>query len=460
MRRASLVFAAALVALAPRAARAQDATDDAGEKEPAPAPAAAPPAAAPPPPPEPPRPPAPPLSPALTIAGAQVSPPPNPGAAGDGLSAPGLSPLVIHGYVIPTLLAAHRSDAVARDKLTLGVASTRFGVVFAGEPFEMWRYRVEATFDAAMLSNRDAAARAVVTDVGIVDTTGTGSSTPGTAVTHTFITDVNIQEATVSFQPIDWFYATLGHMRMPFSVAQGAVLTAQMFPRRPAPSNLFTSGADDGLVGTFDLLERRMQIRVGAFNGSSLGLQVPQTTPLGPVYSAFVDVQPLGTLPPREGDSGRGPLRIGLGMGALYRNGALFDAKGFEATRFRDVRLSAAVRLAFRGLFLQGEYLRRVQTDNLSLRPSLATGAYVQASYYYRIDRIALGPIGRFGVSVEDENFAGQRTTSYEGGIAFYPRADVPQPDALRLILQYAGERRSPSEETANAGIFSLQIRW
>src|SRR4029078_12976217 len=117
---------------------------------------------------------------------------------------------------------------------------------------------------------------------------------------------------------------------------------------------------------------------------------------------------------------------------------------------YRDVRLSTAIRASFYGLFVQGEYLRRLQTDELSYRPASATGAYAQSSYYVRVlHSIALGPLARYGLTVQDQSFAPQRTPSFEAGIAFYPRADLPEPDVIRLIAEYLHESRSPFDEVS-----------
>ncbi len=365
--------------------------------------------------------------------------------------------LRVNGYLLPLFVFTQRDNAVARDRVQVGILSSRVGLVVQGAPFEKWSYRIELGFDAALISNRQAAGPRVVNDVGFVDP-GTGN--PVIRTSSTFITNVPVEEASVSYQPIGWYTVKVGHMRMPFSVAHVATITTTMFPNRPGPTEVFMSGPDDGLLNIFEFLEGRLQARLGAFNGSSLGLQVPNTTPLGPVYSLFLDVQPLGRLPPREGGAVRGPLRIGLGMGSLYRIGTLFDETGYEATRFSDARLSAAARVTFLGVFLQGEILRRVQQDNLSLRPNVATGVYGQGSYYLPFSGVAIGPLARVGLSVQNESFAPQKTLSYEAGLAFYPNSDLLEPDALRILVQYIGERRTPSEETANGAIVHLQLKF
>jgi len=379
---------------------------------------------------------------------------------------PDLTRLNVAGYVIPTFAATSRTQAVPRDRFIVGLVSSRAGLVFSGEPYAHWRFNVHVGFEAAILSNNISGARKVVTGTsgGINPQTGQ----PTGVEQFTFITDVPVEEATVSWVPIDaklhplGFNVTGGHLYIPFSVGAAATITAQMFPTRPGPATVFVAGADDGVVASVIGLSERIQARVGIFNGGSLGLKLPNSTTVGPTWSFFLDVHPLGKMPPREGDQSRGPPRIGLGVGGLYRLGTLYDAAGYQATKFRDMRLSAAARLAAYGLFLQFEYLRRLQTDDLSSRPATATGFYGQGSFYIPLPKssVALGPLARGGLATTDQDFYPQKTISFEAGVAFYPRADLPEPDALRIILEYVREQRQPFEETSNGGVANMQLRF
>jgi hypothetical protein len=146
----------------------------------------------------------------------------------------------------------------------------------------------------------------------------------------------------------------------------------------------------------------------------------------------------------------------------LYREGTLFESTGYEATRFHELRFDAAARLAFKGLFVQGEYLRRQQRDDLSSRAATATGAYVQSSFFFPIPgtKFALAPLGRYGVSIEDQDFSPRTSIEIEAGIAFFPMAGLDDPNKLRFILQYEGEQRLPEKEVANGGVIHAQVRW
>ena len=364
---------------------------------------------------------------------------------------PGSAPAVVRitGFMAPLVVYSHRNAAVPRDRVTFGMISTRLGLRLSGNPVEHWSYFAEVGFDASVLNNRSGAARTVA-DVDFA---------AGRA-RFDFLTAVPVEQVTLTYAPVSWYSLTVGRMRAPFSVGHGATITAQMFPTRPGPTSVFMNGSDEGVLNTFTFLEDRVQIRAGAFDGSSLGLQLPDTTSIGPVVTGFADVHPLGKMPAIESDSGRGKLRFAAGVGTLYRIGTLFDNSGYEATRFRDFRLSAALRVAFRGVFLQGEYLRRLQTDDLSLRPASAQGYYAQAAWYLPLSVVAFAPIARLGRSVADTEFAPQETTTYEAGVIFYPRADGQEPDAIRITLQYAGERRLPADETSNGAILQMLMKW
>lgn len=358
----------------------------------------------------------------------------------------------LEGYVNAGVGATTRPRALPRDRLTYGLRSSVAGIIVKGTPYEHFSYTVHFGVNPEAL--------AVVTDVDVVDKNGSETSLSASTKTSD-VTIVPVEEVSITYSPLEWLSFKGGHFYMPFSPAAAVIITSQMFPTRPGSTQLFMIGADQGLMSSVNLLDERIQMSAGAFNGSSLELRVPQTTPLGPAYTFFLDVQPLGKIARIEGDPKRGPFRFALGGGAIYRTGVLFDTTGYESTRFREVRIDGALRVAVRGLFVQGEYLRRLQTDDLSGRPASATGAYAQASYFQPIvGKLALAPIARYGFARQDELFAPRSVTELELGVAIYPRADLDEPDKLRFILQYDGEFREPESDVAHGGVLHMQLRW
>ncbi len=381
-----------------------------------------------------------------------------PAAAGDKEKGDGgaegfdLKRFELEGYVNAGIGMTSRPRALPRDRLTYGLRSSRAGLIVRGNPYPDFSYVVHFGVDPEAL--------AVVTGVDIVDKQGDGTVRAASTQTRE-LTVIPVEEVSITYSPLEWLQIKGGHFYMPFSPAAAVIITSQMFPTRPGSTQLFMVGADQGLMASGSFVDDRIQVSLGAFNGSSLELKVPQTTPIGPAYTLYFDVHPLGKLERVEGDPKRGPFRFALGGGTIFRTGVLFDSTGYESTRFREIRLDGALRLAFRGLFVQGEVLRRLQTDDLSGRPASATGAYAQASYFQPLtDTFALAPIARYGYAREDELFAPRNVTEIEVGIAVYPQAQLEEPDKLRFILQYDGEIREPESEIAHGAVLHAQLRW
>jgi hypothetical protein len=362
-------------------------------------------------------------------------------------------PFEVEGYVNLGVGARSVPGALPRDQISYGLRSSVAGLIFKGTPFEHFSYVVHFGVSPETIS--------LVSGVELADKNGDGSQQDVVTKTQD-VTSIPIEEVSIQYAITDWWKIKGGHFYMPFSPGASVIITSQMFPTRPEPTRVFMIGADQGIATTTTFLDERLLLSAGVFNGSSLELQVPGTTALGPVYSAVIDVQPLGKMPDMEGDPKRGPFRFGLGTGMIYRTGKLYDETGYEATAFREVRFDAAARIAFAGLFLQGEYLRRQQKDDLSSRPATATGAYVQGSFFLPLPgtRLALAPLGRYGLSIQDQDFVPTKTIELEAGLAFFPRADIDDPNKLRIIVQYEGERRLPEDEAAHGGVVHVQLRW
>lgn len=359
----------------------------------------------------------------------------------------------LEGYVNLGFGVRAVPKAVPRDQLTYGLRSSVAGLIVRGTPYDRFSYVVHFGVNPGTLS--------VVSGVELADSKGDGTS-PGVATTQKAVPIIPVEEVSISYAITPWWNVKGGHFYIPFSPGASVIVTSQMFPSRPEPTRVFMTGADQGVASTASFIDERIRLSLGVFNGSSLALNVPGTTTFGPVSAALLDAQPLGKMPDSEGDPKRGPLRFGIGTGALYRFGKLYESTGYEATRFREIRLDVALRVAWLGLFVQGEVLRRQQRDDLSGRPASATGAYGQGSYFLPLPgtRVALAPLVRYGVAVEDEDFAPRRSVEIQAGLALYPRADLDEPNRLRFIVQYQGEQRFPEREIAHGGILHAQLRW
>lgn len=346
-------------------------------------------------------------------------------------------------YVIPIGGFQHQSQAVPRDQYVYGVISARFGMLVTARPFEQWTAIGHVGFDASYIRRGISGALTAVDARDGADLV---------------LTSVPVEEITVAYQPAKFVAFKLGHQRLPFSLAQSVIIVGQMFPSRPGPSAAFNNGADDGLRVNLSALDNRLTGALGVFNGGSLGLRAPGTTSVGPTFAAFLAAQPLGEMPATESDFERGRFRFGVGFGGLMRDGQLYDSTGYGTTGYRDLRASATIRASYRGAFVQAEYLRRVQTDDLSLRPSKAVGAYATASYFFPVSSVALAPIARVGHFELGEETAGRTATDLAAGLSFFPVGNAPE--ALRVITHYAYEIRKPFRETSHGVVASVQLRF
>jgi len=355
-----------------------------------------------------------------------------------------LGSVELSGYLSPGFGLQYRPTALPRDELEHGFFGSA-GLIVQARPFEMWHGTVHLLFGAETV--------AVLTDV---EPYGSGSLwTTKKALWQTLI-----EEATVAFEPLDWLGIKAGAMRMPFTLQQQSANTALLFPNRSGPNESFVSGADLGALVQGNVAKGILTTSLGVFNGDSLGLLFEDTVARGVVLSFRADVNPFGALSFDEGDAGRGPFRLGLGFGALWRPATWYDSRtGFEVASMHDVRMAAALRLAVAGFYFGAEYLRRQQVDDFTSRPQVADGAYGQMSYYLEvIDALALEPIARVGFAITDESFDPRLIGWMDGGLSFYPRADASRPDRIKLTLQYVGEKRFDEGVEAHGGQASARL--
>jgi hypothetical protein len=164
---------------------------------------------------------------------------------------------------------------------------------------------------------------------------------------------------------------------------------------------------------------------------------------------------------PVEADFGQTGLRFALGGGALYRTGTTYDPSGYRGLHITDTRFAAALRVSFKGLFAQGEYLQAVESDPLNGRPRIARGAYGEASYLIAASKkLGLAPLARLGWSVQDENFFPLHIVTGHVGLAAYPASESSPPGTVRFVLEYQSERHIEEGETAYGGLFSVMVRF
>jgi hypothetical protein len=231
-----------------------------------------------------------------------------------------------------------------------------------------------------------------------------------------------------------------------------------MFPTRSGPNEIFLPGTDLGLLAQITLPSIGLVASAGAWNGTGKEVGTATQDSRGLLLSGRVDWTFGGDFPFIEGDLSRGPFRLSLGGAILYRPSLTFDAAGSDGPEVDDLRLDVSIRMAFRGLYMQAEGLRRETTDSLSGITRGATGAYAQASYYGVIGPLGLSPVVRVGWAREDEGFNPRETEFLEIGLAFYPHPKSAHPESLRIALWYQGEYRTTEGEDAHRLVAQVQL--
>ncbi len=355
----------------------------------------------------------------------------------------------VGGYLQPRFGFTYRPDALPRDQSTYGAGGSRAGIILSGSPAPMWSYRVHFMVGSDMLT--------AVTRVDTADLDGDGVPEEISG-TRSALPGVFVEQALVRFEPAPAFRLDVGEMRIPFTLQQQSANTALLFPQRSGPNEAFLSGTDTGLLASLEGFDKRVRASAGVFGGSNVSDVLDGPREEGFLYSARVDAEPLGAFPSRDARPVAGPLRLAVGAGFVYHPSVLFDEDGFDERTFRDIRLSGSLRVAGGGFYAQAEVLRRDRSDNLSGLRDVDTGAYVQAAFLTPYHGIA--PIGRLGWTEEDQRTDPRTTYWAEAGIAVYLRPNDPDPNALRLIIQYIGEFRHTEEEEAHGVAGQLQMRF
>lgn len=367
----------------------------------------------------------------------------------------------VTGYVQPQFTYRYRPAARERDRNEAGFGSTRGGLVFSGEPIPRFGYKMHLVVGSTVNA---------VTDVDLVDTDADGAN-DGVDTISRAIPGVFFEQISLGFRAVDYsapdkkdtvvLDLTAGILRIPFTAQNRSPNSALMFPRRSTPNNVFLIGTDLGGLLSLGLFDKRIELQGGVFNGTGRAAGVGNER--GVLYSGRIDINPLGGFPFKENDIEHGPFRVGLGGGILYFPSRVFDSAGNDTSaRLRDLRMSASLRMAFRGIYAQGEFFRRQETDSLSSRPTIATGAYGQASYFIRLPSVfGLAPQGRFGWTEFDQSFDPRTAYFAEGGLSFFVGSKFTgRPDAFRFLVSYVGEWRVTEGEVAHGAVAQAQLRF
>ena len=351
-----------------------------------------------------------------------------------------------HGYVAPHFQAVTRPNARPADQSRIGMTKSKAGIIFNGRVVPVWHFNIHfvvgsETFDA-------------LTRASPVDENNDGT-TDSVYTTSRPATGNMIVESTITYRPIKQFDLKLGRMRIPFTSQAQSPNTDLMFPERSGPNETFLSGSDMGVLAKTQLLGKRILASTGVFNGTSTGIFASQRRSV--LYTARLDLNPLGSFGFSETSEWQGPFRVGVGAGLIHNPYTAYDNNGYPTVGVTDTRWSASGRVAYYGLYVVGEYLSRQQLDSMSSRPAWANGWYGQAGWHLPL---GLEPMFRMGEATVDESFDPRTTKWLDAGMNFYPAQKAKRTDQVKLTVHYLKEDRVDENESAQGVSLRAQVSW
>ena len=349
-----------------------------------------------------------------------------------------------HGYVSPQFQAVWRPDARPVDQSRVGMTKSKAGLIFDGTVSPHWGFKIHFVVGGETFS--------ALTHARPVDENNDGSTDSVHTESEETIGDM-VVESTVSYRPVRALQVRLGRMRIPFTSQAQSPNTDLMFPERSGPNQAFIKGSDMGGLLMTDLFEGRLKGSVGVFNGTSTNALTASRQ--GILYTARVDVNPLGDFGFSETSEWAGPFLIGLGAGAIHNPYTAYDSAGYATVSVTDTRTSVGGRMSFYGLYVVAEYLSRQQLDSMSARPVWGSGWYGQAGWHLPM---GLEPMFRMGTATIDESFDPQTTRWVDLGLNFYPAIKAKRADQVKITLQYLSENRVDEDERAQGISSRVQV--
>ncbi len=350
------------------------------------------------------------------------------------------------GYVAPAFKAIYRPSARPVDQRRIGMDGSKAGLLFQGQVTDPWQFNVHLVIGCQCFEVLTAATPVDADNNGTTDAIETDSAPAISSI---------VEEATTSYVPFKQLRIRVGQMRIPFTSQAQSANTKLMFPERAGPNEVFLQGTDLGGLVETNLFGERILGSVGVFNGTGTAISYGEQQ--GVLYTARLDVNPLGSFGFNETSEWKGPFRIGVGAGVIHNPYTAYDSAGYPTVRVQDLRSSLSGRIAFYGLHVSGEFLMREQQDSMSRRPVWATGWYGQTGWHLPL---GFEPVFRMGEASVDESFDPRETQWIDAGLNFYPAQASDRPDRVKLTAHYLSEDRVTEGERAQGVSALAQITW
>jgi len=352
----------------------------------------------------------------------------------------------VSGYVAPVFKAISRPAARPVDQQRTGMDGSKAGLIFKGNVTDPWLFNIHLVIGTDAFQ--------ALTAASPVDTDNNGTTDAIQTDSEPAIRNI-VEEATVSYMPVSAFDIRVGRMRIPFTSQAQSANTKLMFPERAGPNEIFLRGTDLGGLMETNLFDKRILASVGVFNGT--GTAITAGDQRGVLYTARVDLNPLGSFGFNETSEWKGPFRMGIGAGVIHNPYTAYDSSGYPTVKVNDLRTALSARLAFYGLYVSGEYLIRQQLDSMSSRPVWATGWYGQTGWHLPL---GFEPVFRMGEVDQDQSFDPRKTKWVDAGLNFYPAQASDRPDRVKLTVHYLSEDRVSEGEKAQGVSALAQITW
>ena len=355
----------------------------------------------------------------------------------------------IHGYVAPQFQAVWRPDARPIDQSRVGMESSKAGLIVDGKITPVWGFKIHFVLGGETFK--------ALTAASPVDENNDGTTDAVYTETAPAIGDMLV-ESSIYYKPSKFFWIQAGRMRIPFTSQAQSANTALMFPERSGPNQTFIKGSDMGALGYgFLPLGNGGEVKasVGVFNGTSTNILNADRR--GILYTARIDVNPLGSFGFSETSEWAGPFLLGIGSGVIYNPFTAYDDAGYATVSVKDTRYSLSSRLSFYGLYVVGEFLTRQQLDSMTSRPVWGSGWYGQAGWHLPL---GFEPMFRMGEATVDEAFDPQTTKWLDMGLNYYPALKAKRIDQVKLTLHYLSEHRVDEKERAQGLSTRVQITW
>lgn len=249
----------------------------------------------------------------------------------------------------------------------------------------------------------------------------------------------SLRDAFVSWTPNDWFDLTLGQAKLPISAGELASDSRRILPIEAQAVGAIP-GRELGAMASVHLPvadEQRVTFTTSMTNGE--GTNRSQNVNQRFQHVQRLLVTPFGTRAAQEGTAGE--LYLGLGGAWLYN----YQGEGETAEEINY--LQAELQLAWKGLSVQGEYLRGTHAfANAAVQDYGLSGWYAHAGGFLPVpwaeDHLEL--VARVGQFDPNDQLASDQSLQFlpstleaGGGVNLYARELPRQIQDLKLQLQY-----------------------